>query len=69
MSKKQELNESKASLSVLAQHHSEYEKKVTELTELLKTTEESSSIAREKNIVLTSEIDEVGDQHFLATLY
>nr|XP_027224629.1 tropomyosin-like [Penaeus vannamei] len=59
VSKKQELNESKASLSVLAQHHSEYEKKVTELTELLKTTEESFSIAREKNIVLTSEIDEV----------
>ncbi|XP_037784025.1 golgin subfamily A member 6-like protein 22 [Penaeus monodon] len=58
-SKEQELNKSKASLSTLVQLQSEYEQKVTELTELLKTREESSSIAREKNIFLESERDEV----------
>ncbi|XP_047470944.1 golgin subfamily A member 6-like protein 22 [Penaeus chinensis] len=58
-SKEQELNESEASLSTLVQHQSEYEQKVTELKDLLKTTKESSSIAREKNIALESERDEV----------
>lgn len=62
-SKEQELNKSKASLSTLVQLQSEYEQKVTELTELLKTREESSSIAREKNIFLESERDEVGVKH------
>ncbi|XP_063610718.1 golgin subfamily A member 6-like protein 22, partial [Penaeus indicus] len=58
-SREQELNESEASLSTLVRHQSEYEQKVTELTELLKTTEESSSVALKKNLALESERDEV----------
>lgn len=68
-SKEQELKDFNESMSRLAHSNSEYEEKVLELTELLKTTAQSLSCAKDKNTALESEIVEVRSRHAVADQY